>query len=56
MLIGYMIKSPWASRMPLERDDTQAIFDFGCHEGNRALENILRAVRPDVCPSPSATG
>jgi hypothetical protein len=38
---------PWAIRMPLKRDDTQAIFEFGCHEGNRGLENILRAARAE---------
>jgi hypothetical protein len=38
---------PWAIRMPLKRDDTQAIFEFGCHEGNRGLENILSAARAE---------
>jgi hypothetical protein len=38
---------PWAIRMPLKRDGTQAIFEFGCHEGNRGLENIMRAARAD---------
>jgi hypothetical protein len=38
-------ESPWAIRMPLKRDDTQAIFEYACHEGNRALENILKAAR-----------
>jgi hypothetical protein len=38
---------PWAIRMPLKRDDSQAIFEFGCHEGNRGLENILRAARAE---------
>ena len=36
---------PWAIRMPLQRDDTQVIFEFGCHEGNRGLENILTGAR-----------
>jgi hypothetical protein len=38
---------PWAIRMPLKRDDTQAIFEYACHEGNRGLENILRAARAE---------
>jgi hypothetical protein len=38
---------PWAIRMPLKRDESQAIFEFGCHEGNRGLENILRAARAE---------
>jgi len=37
----------WAIRMPLKRDDTQAIFEFGCHEGNRGLANILSAARAE---------
>ena len=36
---------PWAIRMPLKRDDTQTIFEYACHEGNRGLENIMRAAR-----------
>ena len=38
---------PWSIRMPLKRDDTQAIFEFACHEGNRGLENILKAARAE---------
>jgi len=37
----------WAIRMPLKRDDSQAIFEFGCHEGNRGLANILSAARAE---------
>ena len=44
---------PWAIRMPLKRDDTQAIFEFGCHEGNRGLENILRAARAEEAGKPA---
>jgi hypothetical protein len=36
---------PWAIRMPLKRDDTQVIFEFACHEGNRGLANILTGAR-----------
>jgi len=36
---------PWTIRMPLKRDDTQVIFEFACHEGNRGLENILTGAR-----------
>jgi hypothetical protein len=45
---------PWAIRMPLKRDESQAIFEFGCHEGNRGLENILRAARADEARSGAA--
>jgi len=43
---------PWAIRMPLKRDDTQQIFEFGCHEGNRGLENIMRAARAEESRTP----
>jgi hypothetical protein len=36
---------PWAFRMPLKRADDAAIVEYACHEGNRGLENILRAAR-----------
>ena len=45
---------PWAIRMPLKRDPTQAIFEFGCHEGNRGLENIMRAARAEEARPPAA--
>ena len=36
---------PWAMTMPLKRDDEGGQFEYACHEGNRGLENILRAAR-----------
>ena len=38
---------PWTFTMPLTRDDSQQIFEYGCHEGNRGLEHILRGARAD---------
>ena len=38
---------PWAFAMPLKRDASQALFEYACHEGNRGLENILRAARAE---------
>jgi hypothetical protein len=38
---------PWAFAMPLKRDSSQALFEYACHEGNRGLENILRAARAE---------
>jgi hypothetical protein len=35
---------PWTARMPMSRSDTQ-IFEYACHEGNHALEDILRGAR-----------
>jgi hypothetical protein len=36
---------PWAFAMPLKRDPSSPVFEYACHEGNRGLENILRAAR-----------
>jgi hypothetical protein len=35
----------WAMRMPLKRADEAPLIEYACHEGNRGLENILRAAR-----------
>ena len=36
---------PWTFAMDLTKDDTQAVFEYACHEGNRGLPNILSAAR-----------
>ena len=33
---------PWTVAFPLNRDDPYRIFEYACHEGNHALENMLR--------------
>ena len=33
---------PWKVAFPLNKDDRYLIFEYACHEGNRALENMLR--------------
>jgi hypothetical protein len=38
-------QAPWAFAMPLKRDSSSPVFEYACHEGNRGLENILRAAR-----------
>ena len=38
---------PWTFTMPLMRDDSQQIFEYACHEGNRGLEHILKGARAD---------
>jgi hypothetical protein len=38
---------PWTFAMQLTRDDTQQVFEYACHEGNRGLENILRGARAE---------
>jgi len=35
---------PWTARMPMTRTDVP-IFEYACHEGNHALEDILRGAR-----------
>jgi hypothetical protein len=35
---------PWTARMPMTRTDGK-IYEYGCHEGNHALEGILRGGR-----------
>ena len=38
---------PFTFTMPLTRDDSQQIFEYGCHEGNRGLEHILKGARAE---------
>jgi hypothetical protein len=36
---------PWTVAIPLTRDDSYQIFEYACHEGNRAIENVLSMAR-----------
>ena len=36
---------PWTVSIPLGRDESYQIFEYACHEGNRAIENILSMAR-----------
>jgi len=36
---------PWTVAIPLTRDDSYQIFEYACHEGNRAIENVLSIAR-----------
>jgi hypothetical protein len=38
---------PWTWAMQLTKDESQAIFEYGCHEGNYGLRNILSAARAE---------
>ena len=38
---------PWTFAMNLTKDPTQAIFEYGCHEGNYGLRDILSGARAD---------
>jgi len=37
---------PWKVAFPLNRDQKYQMFEYACHEGNKAVENILRGVAP----------
>jgi hypothetical protein len=36
---------PWTLSFPLMKDDEYRIYEYACHEGNRAVEGILRGAR-----------
>jgi hypothetical protein len=36
---------PWTVAMPLTRDPNYQIFEYACHEGNRAVANVLAGAR-----------
>jgi hypothetical protein len=40
-----MYTRPWTVAIPLTRDDSYQIFEYACHEGNRAIEHVLSAAR-----------
>jgi hypothetical protein len=40
-----MFTRPWTVSVPLHRDPTYRIYEYACHEGNRAVEGILRGAR-----------
>jgi hypothetical protein len=39
--------APWTVEFPLVRDDSYGMFEYACHEGNRAMFNILSGARAD---------
>ncbi len=36
---------PWTLAFPLMKDDEYRIYEYACHEGNRAIEGVLRGAR-----------
>lgn len=38
---------PWSVELPLTRDSKYQIFEYACHEGNHAVENVLRGGRAE---------
>jgi hypothetical protein len=37
--------TPWTASIRLVRDDTYQMFEYACHEGNKAVEDVLRGGR-----------
>ena len=46
---------PWTFAMPLTRGEDEAIFEYACHEGNRAMTNLLSAARAEEKAGPRDT-
>src|SRR5262249_55420988 len=42
-----MYTRPWTVAIPLHRDPTYRLYEYACHEGNRAVENVLRGARAE---------
>jgi hypothetical protein len=40
-----MYSRPWKAAFPLTRDANYRIYEYACHEGNHAVENVLSAGR-----------
>jgi virginiamycin B lyase len=40
-----MYTKPWKVSIPLERNDGYSIYEYACHEGNHAVEDVLRGGR-----------
>lgn len=38
---------PWTIEFPFVRDSDYQMFEYACHEGNRAVENMLRGARAE---------
>jgi hypothetical protein len=37
--------APWTVRLPIARDSAYALYEYGCHEGNYAMFNLLKGSR-----------
>ena len=42
-----VFERPWKVSIPLSRDENYQMFEYACHEGNRAVEGILRGARAE---------
>jgi len=46
---------PWTVAIPLGRDDSYQMFEYACHEGNKAVEHVLSAARAEEKRAAEAT-
>jgi hypothetical protein len=42
-----MFARPWTVSVPLQRDSDYRMYEYACHEGNRAVEDVLRGARAE---------
>jgi hypothetical protein len=42
-----MFLRPWTVSIPLHRDPEYRVYEYACHEGNRAVEGVLRGARSE---------
>jgi hypothetical protein len=47
---------PWTFAMPLTLDNSEQLFEYGCHEGNYAMVNILSGARAEEKAAAAAKG
>ena len=50
-----MYTRPWKVAMPLTRDDGYQMYEYACHEGNKAVELILGGARNEEKAAAMAT-
>jgi hypothetical protein len=46
---------PWTASIPLNRDESYQMYEYACHEGNQAVEHILRGGRVQDAAKQKAT-
>ena len=39
--------APWTVRLPIPREESYGYFEYGCHEGNYAMPNLLAGSRAE---------
>jgi hypothetical protein len=39
--------APWTARLPIPREDSYGYFEYGCHEGNYSMPNLLAGSRAE---------